>query len=60
MVELKPCPFCGNPVEIDKNEYGSVFVRCRSCKMILMYGDDDRDVAATAKHWNMREGGDHS
>ena len=31
--QLKPCPFCGGEVSIEKNELGCWVVRCQKCPL---------------------------
>ena len=49
MAELKPCPFCGNPVEIvPEGDY--VEIVCEECGIAMSRGNHERIIA----DWNRR------
>lgn len=49
--ELKPCPFCGAPGEIMRNEYG-FWPSCSSCELCQFTGYGTRKEAL--RLWNTR------
>lgn len=66
-IELKPCPFCGDPVKLEKSHVGKSFphigtqfwgVVCRSTKnhggSCCMEQVPSASPEAAAARWNMR------
>lgn len=59
MTELKPCPFCGQPVILDRGLHGEVNIHCRN-RHFFQYGDefyfaygmDEKE--RVIKEWNRR------
>lgn len=54
MSELKPCPFCGSPVEFSINERGLHFVRCKHCQLYALFGDVGKQEDEVIIRWNRR------
>lgn len=54
MIELKPCPFCGNTmVAVARSFVGIYMIKCFKCGAITSFqGKEEKDTASDA--WNTR------
>ncbi len=56
-IEIKHCPFCGKPGELQFNQrVAAYYVRCSSCRCRTRM-DEIKERAVMA--WNKRIGGEH-
>ena len=56
LVDLKPCPFCGGNVRLDK-AYGyfrDIVIYCDSCDMVFTLDDCETTASEIADAWNRR------
>lgn len=54
MHELKPCPFCGGAVRIDKaySYFRDIVIYCDNCDMVFMLDDCHANAEQVADAWN--------
>ena len=50
-MELKPCPFCGEPAEFDAGNS----IHCTYCHASMVW-DEDLDQEYMIEEWNTRHG----
>lgn len=57
MTELKPCPFCGNEVEIWDTGYGVVkVIECKCCNIRFVFPWNKAETMRELAYiWNRRE-----
>lgn len=58
-MELKPCPFCGNPVEtlerLDfSHKFGIIVFRCKGCGLEAIFENEDGNKGSPLSLWNSR------
>jgi len=62
VMELKPCPFCGESIEIDFFDSNdcTTCIRCENCGAMGPWVNTgiDRARLAAQREWNKRKGGD--
>jgi hypothetical protein len=52
--EVKPCPFCGEPVEWDRAYYSLIIVfRCHACGAVTLFSRVE-DAADAIQNFNRR------
>lgn len=59
MIDLKPCPFCGLPVQFNRGVRGEAYIYCLNRhyfqfadKFGFSYGLDNKEIVA--EEWNKR------
>lgn len=60
MIELKPCPFCGGEVLIDKtySYFRDIVIYCDNCDMIFTLDDCHASAEEVCDAWNRRVNND--
>jgi hypothetical protein len=52
-IELKPCPFCGEPVELISDEYDGDIIICTDCGFFMNISGYD-SIEEAVEIWNRR------
>lgn len=56
MGDLKPCPFCGGYVHLDKaySYYSDIVIYCEGCDSVFSLDDCNKSAEELCEAWNRR------